>query len=56
MGEQFEFLAAERLPELLEGEQLDLPDPFLRQAEVFADLLEGLSLLFYGRACQAEMI
>jgi len=46
-GKELEFFDAEGVPQFLQGNQLELPDPFLGQAQVLADLLQGLFLFSY---------
>jgi hypothetical protein len=44
-GKQFEFFDAEGIAQFLQGSKLELADAFLGQAQVLADLLEGLFVL-----------
>jgi hypothetical protein len=41
-GQEFEFFDAEGVAQLLQGNQFELADAFLRKAQILADLLEGL--------------
>jgi hypothetical protein len=44
-GKEFKFFDAEGVSQFLQSNQFELPDPFLGQAQVLADLLQGLFVL-----------
>ncbi len=46
-GEELEFFDAQGVPQFLQSNQLELTYSFLGQAQVLADLLQGLFLFSY---------